>query len=236
MLDESTVVTRFTRHGAKVVLERRQWAYPATPVHHRCPHNQGDVDPGEPAPVQNKKRAEHDEKHKHQVQQQNEIGKERGKHGLFAENSEGFRMTPVSLADFRHRPYRDPLDGSHGDTHGEMLDMEGCHPRQQEQEEIAMDNRTLISIAAALGIFSIGQAAVGEVDTTTFEGLDVDGNGYISADEARARADLTTQWETADQDRDGKLNSAEFSAFEGIGRFVPPEDSEIAEPGAAPYR
>ncbi len=99
-----------------------------------------------------------------------------------------------------------------------------------------MDHRIAVSVVAALGMLLTAQVVVAEEDANTFEALDVDGNGYISADEARAREDLTAQWSTADQDSDGKLNSAEFSAFEGIGRLSPPEESEIAEPGAAPYR
>lgn len=74
-----------------------------------------------------------------------------------------------------------------------------------------------------------------EGDTMTFEGLDTNGDGYISAEEAAYREDLTQNWKRIDADSDNKLDSSEFSAFEGEGRMTPPEDSEISEPGAAPY-
>ncbi len=72
-------------------------------------------------------------------------------------------------------------------------------------------------------------------DMTTFEGIDTDGDHYISKEEAAAREDLSTHWESIDTDHNGRLNSSEFSAFEGEGRFVPPDENEIPEPGAAPY-
>jgi hypothetical protein len=89
------------------------------------------------------------------------------------------------------------------------------------------------AIAASSIILSAGSAMAGEV--LTFEQIDVDGNGYISAEEAKVREDLAGALPATDKDGDGQLNITEFSAFEGEGRLTPPEDSEIAEPGAAPY-
>jgi Ca2+-binding EF-hand superfamily protein len=77
--------------------------------------------------------------------------------------------------------------------------------------------------------------AIAEDLPTTFEQFDADGNGYISTEEATARQNLSDNFQASDKNGDGKLNSAEFSAFEGQGRFTPPEASEIPEPGAAPY-
>ena len=88
--------------------------------------------------------------------------------------------------------------------------------------------------AAAAFAFSAGQALAEEYPAT-FEALDADGSGYISAKEAAARPDLPGKMQAGDQDGDGQLNSAEFSALEGAGTYSPPEESEIAEPGAAPY-
>ncbi len=93
---------------------------------------------------------------------------------------------------------------------------------------------TLSSITAAFIVLSAGIATAGDY-AATFEQLDKDGNGYITADEAAVRPDLSDGFKTTDTNGDGKLNSAEFSAFEGKGRFTPPEESEISEPGAAPY-
>ena len=94
----------------------------------------------------------------------------------------------------------------------------------------------VVGAAAALA-FSAGPLLAEEEQEypMTFETLDADGSGYISAREAKARPDLAAKMEAGDKDGDGQLNSAEFSALEGAGRYSPPEDSEIAEPGAAPY-
>jgi hypothetical protein len=98
-----------------------------------------------------------------------------------------------------------------------------------------MKNRlAFIAAAASAVVLSASMAQAGEYPVT-FEQLDKDGNGYISSDEAKARPDLSAGLTASDKDGDGKLNSAEFSAFEGKGRLVPPEESEVAEPGAAPY-
>ena len=98
-----------------------------------------------------------------------------------------------------------------------------------------MRNRApfIITVASAIAL-SAGLAGAEEY-VQTFEQIDVDGDGYISADEAKVRADLSENLQASDENKDGKLNSAEFSAFEGKGRFTPPEESEVSEPGAAPY-
>jgi hypothetical protein len=95
---------------------------------------------------------------------------------------------------------------------------------------------TLSLTAAAIAVFvcSAGVSA-GDKYPMTFEELDRDGDGYISAEEAKARPDLAKGLEASDNNKDGQLNSAEFSAFEGKTRLTPPEESEIPEPGAAPY-
>jgi hypothetical protein len=89
------------------------------------------------------------------------------------------------------------------------------------------------AIAASAIIFSGGAVMAEEV--LTFEQLDVDGNGYISAEEAQVRTELSDALKDSDADGDGQLNIAEFSAFEGKGRLTPPEDVAVPEPGAAPY-
>ena len=91
----------------------------------------------------------------------------------------------------------------------------------------------IIAVASAI-VLSTAPAAAEEY-VQTFEAIDVDGDGYISVEEAKVRPDLSENLQASDTNKDGKLNSAEFSAFEGKGRFTPPEESEIAEPGAAPY-
>jgi len=98
-----------------------------------------------------------------------------------------------------------------------------------------MRKKASFIIAVASAIVLSTAPAVAEEYVQTFEEIDVDGDGYISAKEAEVRPDLSENLQASDTNEDGKLNSAEFSAFEGKGRFTPPEESEIAEPGAAPY-
>jgi Ca2+-binding EF-hand superfamily protein len=91
----------------------------------------------------------------------------------------------------------------------------------------------IVTVASAIAL-SAGSAGAEEY-MQTFEQIDVDGDGYISAEEAEVRTDLSENMKASDENKDGKLNSAEFSAFEAKGRLTPPEESEIAEPGAAPF-
>ena len=98
-----------------------------------------------------------------------------------------------------------------------------------------MRKKASFIIAVASAIVLSTAPAVAEEYVQTFEEIDVDGDGYISAKEAEVRTDLSENLQASDTNMDGKLNSAEFSVFEGKGRFTPPEESEIAEPGAAPY-
>lgn len=91
-------------------------------------------------------------------------------------------------------------------------------------------NRKLALIAAA-GLVS--SAAMAEY-AATFEDIDSDRDGYISAAEAKVRPALAEVFAAADANKDGKLNIDEFVAYESAGRFTPPEESEVAEIGAAP--
>lgn len=77
--------------------------------------------------------------------------------------------------------------------------------------------------------------ALSAEEVKTFEDLDIDTNGYISKDEAMAQESIKRNWAKVDADKDGRIDISEFSAFESIGRFTPPEESEVSEPGAAPF-
>jgi len=68
----------------------------------------------------------------------------------------------------------------------------------------------------------------------TFEALDTNGDGYISNTEA-GRTDLKESWQASDKNTDNRLDTTEFSAFEGKSRYTAPEESEEPGPGAAPY-
>ncbi len=94
---------------------------------------------------------------------------------------------------------------------------------------------TLLSMSAALVLgLTCTNVSAGKYKGT-FEELDTDANGYISKEEAMERSDVGRNYKRIDQDQDGQLSSGEFSAFEGEGKFSPPEESETPEPGAAPY-
>ncbi len=47
-----------------------------------------------------------------------------------------------------------------------------------------------------------------------FSQLDADGNGALTANEAENSPELASQWKEYDENEDGRLNRAEFSAFE----------------------
>ncbi|MDJ0740378.1 MAG: hypothetical protein QNJ91_11710 [Gammaproteobacteria bacterium] len=51
-------------------------------------------------------------------------------------------------------------------------------------------------------------------ESAKFSQLDADGNGMISSDEAAADPKLVEEWSTADLNKDGQLERAEFSALE----------------------
>jgi len=69
----------------------------------------------------------------------------------------------------------------------------------------------------------------------SFEELDGDSDGYITAAEAKASKNIAKNFKKVDTDRDGKISITEFQYFMGKDLFTPPEDTEIEEPGAAPY-
>lgn len=85
-------------------------------------------------------------------------------------------------------------------------------------------------------VLGLGVAtALSADEVKTFEELDIDTNGYISKDEAKAQKSIDDNWAKADADKDGRIDVSEFSAFESTGRFTPPDESEVSEPGAAPF-
>ena len=70
----------------------------------------------------------------------------------------------------------------------------------------------IISTAfVAASTFALG-ALAGETDH--FTALDANGDGAISTEEAAASPMLQEGWAKADANQDGKLERAEFSAFE----------------------
>jgi len=54
----------------------------------------------------------------------------------------------------------------------------------------------------------------GSASSDTFKQLDVNGDGYISTDEAAGHSKLLRQWANVDKNADGQIEMSEFSAFE----------------------
>jgi hypothetical protein len=70
----------------------------------------------------------------------------------------------------------------------------------------------LVTSAFVVSFVFAASALAGENDQ--FNQLDADGNGMISAEEAKVDPMLSKDWAAADLNRDGQLERAEFSALE----------------------
>ena len=89
---------------------------------------------------------------------------------------------------------------------------------------------------STLGLYLmvVALASCAAIPAPTFEQLDINSDGYISKDEAKAYKDMSKRWAKVDSNNDGHINIDEFTKFESTGRFEPPEESETPELGAAP--
>jgi len=94
--------------------------------------------------------------------------------------------------------------------------------------------KTLITSNLGLYLLLTAFVSLAATPVPTFEDLDVNSDGYISKQEAKAYKDLTKKWEKVDTNKDGRADIDEFTRFESAGRFEPPEESETPELGAAP--
>ena len=92
----------------------------------------------------------------------------------------------------------------------------------------------LLCTAMLLSLSSLTMAAEDQTSAATFEDLDVDHDGVITKAEAIKRDDLAKHWDTIDTNKNGGINIDEFVAYESKGRFVPPDESDTPELGAAP--
>ena len=92
----------------------------------------------------------------------------------------------------------------------------------------------IISLLSTVFIAACAQTPTTE-GVLTFEEMDRDANGYISAQEAKASSDINKNFKAIDSNGDGKINITEFQDHMGKGRMTPPEEMETPEPGAAPY-
>jgi hypothetical protein len=71
-----------------------------------------------------------------------------------------------------------------------------------------MIKKGVVALAAA-GFFAMANA-----DEGAFTKLDVNADGYISAEESTADEALYKVWSKVDANADGQVDAAEFSAFE----------------------
>lgn len=69
---------------------------------------------------------------------------------------------------------------------------------------------------AAITLFAAGFFTAASAGDDSFMKLDVNEDGYISAQEAAADESLHQRWETTDANQDGQIDAAEFSAFEAM--------------------
>ena len=71
-----------------------------------------------------------------------------------------------------------------------------------------------LALAGPVAADSMSEDAVGASRGPGFFTLDTDGNGYLSKSEAENRSGLVNKWAQADSNKDGRIDSTEFAAFE----------------------
>ncbi|MEJ6475159.1 EF-hand domain-containing protein [Pseudoalteromonas piscicida] len=71
------------------------------------------------------------------------------------------------------------------------------------------------NLAIALSAAVMTLASVGAQANSDFDKLDMNGDGYISMEEAKAHDGLMAQFDELDADQDGQLSQAEFDNYQG---------------------
>ena len=75
-----------------------------------------------------------------------------------------------------------------------------------------MNIKHLVIIGSIVVISGAASAVMAE--GSGFSDLDTNGDSYISMEEADKNAMLKDSWDAVDKNKDGKVEKAEFSAFE----------------------
>ncbi|MGB5475226.1 MAG: hypothetical protein WBQ78_17355 [Gammaproteobacteria bacterium] len=70
----------------------------------------------------------------------------------------------------------------------------------------------LLMTVVFLGASGLAQAE--DISSVPFNDLDVDRDDTLSLSEAGALPEITAQWQSLDQDGDGKLNRGEYAGYE----------------------
>lgn len=68
-------------------------------------------------------------------------------------------------------------------------------------------------IVTTLALLAAGTVQA-EQQTSAFQSLDADDNGFVSETEAAGNSDLRSRWGELDKDENNVLDMSEFSAFE----------------------
>ncbi|MEJ2454006.1 MAG: EF-hand domain-containing protein [Candidatus Thiodiazotropha sp.] len=76
--------------------------------------------------------------------------------------------------------------------------------------------KTMQITKTAMALLAAGFFTAAVAGEDAFMKLDVNEDGYISAQEAAADESLHQRWETTDANQDGQIDAAEFSAFEAM--------------------
>ena len=96
-------------------------------------------------------------------------------------------------------------------------------------------NSLVLALLSIMAVYGCAQSTKDNGPVLTFEELDGNKNGYITADEAKASNRIANAFKEIDSNGDGNVTITEFQVFMGKGRMTPPEEMETPEPGAAPY-
>lgn len=76
--------------------------------------------------------------------------------------------------------------------------------------------KKMLTTKMAMALLAAGFCTAAIASEDAFIKLDVNEDGYISAQEAVADESLHQSWETTDANQDGQIDAAEFSAFEAM--------------------
>ena len=76
--------------------------------------------------------------------------------------------------------------------------------------------KKMVMTKTAMALLAAGFFTAATAGEDAFMKLDVNEDGYISAQEAAADEALHQRWETTDANQDGQIDAAEFSAFESM--------------------
>lgn len=83
-------------------------------------------------------------------------------------------------------------------------------PLDAEPPEVVMKGKLLIAIGVVAALFAIRALTADEINVS-FDALDRDKDGVITASEARANPAVATRFAAADKNEDGYLSRSEFN-------------------------